>query len=72
MSKYTFIKDFGDGTKITHEFYAETHHEVTEQYQLFMLGGGFVCMVVYSCLVCMERMGYWRSSRRSVQDDDVS
>lgn len=42
MSKYTFIKDYGDGNKITHEFYAETHHEVTEQYQLFMLGGGFV------------------------------
>jgi hypothetical protein len=42
MSKYTFIKDYGDGTKITHEFYAETHTEVTEQYQLFMLGGGFV------------------------------
>jgi hypothetical protein len=27
---------------------------------------------LYSRMVCMERMDYWRSSRRSVQDNDVT
>jgi hypothetical protein len=41
MTKYTFTQEYEDGTKTTHEFYADTHPEVTEHYQLFMRGAGF-------------------------------
>jgi hypothetical protein len=41
MTKYTFIQEYEDGTKTTHEFYADTHPEVTEHYQNFMRGCGF-------------------------------
>jgi hypothetical protein len=41
MTKYTFIQEYEDGTKTTHEFYADTHTEVTEHYQNFMRGCGF-------------------------------
>ena len=42
MSKYYFIREDEDGTRITHEFETEYHNELAERFNEFLLGCGFV------------------------------
>ena len=42
MSKYYFIREDEDGTRITHEFETDFHDEIAERFNEFLLGCGFV------------------------------
>lgn len=44
--KYTFTQEyedkFGNVNKVVHEFYAETHYDIAEQFNYFLRGCGYI------------------------------